>query len=106
MKAGLNRITLIGRIGEEPIVRQSPQGTRVASFRIAVPRPATQLQAGGEIDWFNVLAWGDLADQAVDLLGPNEIAYVEGRLQSRTWQDAKGQTHSVTEVVASQIISV
>lgn len=106
MARGLNKVMLIGNLGRDPEMRYTPTGKPVTAFSLAVNR--TWTTADGErhedAEWFNIVAWGDLAERCNKYLRKGERVYVEGRLQTRSWESADGQKHSRTEVVAAEIL--
>ncbi|MCB9176843.1 MAG: single-stranded DNA-binding protein [Caldilineae bacterium] len=106
MTSGLNKAMLIGRIGRAPETRFTPSGVAVTTFAIGVPRDwrGPDGEHNHAVDWFNVVAWGELAEQCGRLLDENDSAFVEGRLQVRTWTDAEGHRHHQTEIVAAQVL--
>ncbi len=108
MNKGLNKVMIIGRVDGDPEVRHTPSGRPVASFSIAIPR--TWKSADGErfeeTDWFNVVAWGSLAELCGRRLANGQQVYVEGRLQTRGWEDGDGRKHFRTEVVAQELIAL
>ncbi|UCC53067.1 MAG: single-stranded DNA-binding protein [Anaerolineaceae bacterium] len=108
MNFGLNKVMLIGWLDAEPEIRQTPNGRQIASFTLAVPRSWVSLQGEHreETEWFNVVAWGGLAEICDSYLAQDRQVYVEGRLQTRRWQDGQGRTHFRTEVVARDIIAL
>jgi single-strand DNA-binding protein len=97
---------IIGNLGRDPDMRYTPSGKPVTSFSVAVSRGWTT--SGGErreaTEWFNVVAWGNLAEVCNQYLHKGSRVYVEGRLQTRSWDDPEGQRHSRTEVVASEMV--
>lgn len=97
---------VIGNIGRDPEMRYTPSGKPVTSFSLASSRSWTA--PGGErreeTEWFNVVAWGNLAEICNKKLFKSQQVYVEGRLQTRSWEDGNGQRHFRTEVVASEMI--
>ncbi len=100
---GLNRVQLIGYLGADPESRYIPSGKQVCSFRVAVTR---RWKSDGEskeaTDWFNVEAWGRLAEICQQYLGKGSLVFLEGRLKiDRVEQD--GDTRYYTKVVASQM---
>jgi single-strand DNA-binding protein len=106
MTRGLNKVTIIGNVGREPEMRYTPNGRPVASFNVAVSR-SWQNPDGGhreEIEWFNIVAWGDIAEWCKARLHRNHTVYIEGRLQTRGWEDADGTRHVRTEIVANDVI--
>jgi single-strand DNA-binding protein len=106
MGRGLNKVMLIGNLGRDPEMRYTPSGKPVTSFSLAVSR--NWVSADGErhdeTEWFNVVAWGNLAEICNQHLSKGQKAYVEGRLQTRSWEDENGQKHFRTEVVANEMV--
>ena len=106
MARGLNKIMVIGYLGRDPEMRFTPSGKSVANFSVACNR--TWKGADGEkhteTEWFNVVAWGNLAEISKQILSKGSLVYVEGRLQSRTWQDNDGNQHKSIEIVARDIL--
>ncbi|MBC7264688.1 MAG: single-stranded DNA-binding protein [Chloroflexi bacterium] len=104
--SGLNKVMLIGNLGKDPEMRYTPDGTPVTSFSLAVSR--TWVNNDGErreaTEWFNVVAWRRLAEICSQYLRKGERVYVEGRLQTRSWEDQDGQKHFRTEVVAQDML--
>jgi single-strand DNA-binding protein len=101
----LNKVMLIGNLTRDPEIRYTPQGNAVASFVIATNR---EWVTGGEkkqaADFHNVVAWNKLAEICGQLLKKGIKVFVEGRLQTRTWQDTTGQKKYKTEVVIDDMI--
>ncbi|MCP4359884.1 MAG: single-stranded DNA-binding protein [Chloroflexi bacterium] len=106
MKKGLNKVMLIGWVDDEPEVRHTPTGRPVASFSLATSRSWTSSEGDHheETEWFNIVAWGSLAELCEKRLGREHQVYVEGRLQTRGWEDNQGRHHFRTEVVAHELI--
>ena len=106
MARGMNKVMIIGFVEREPEIRYTPQGQAVVTFCVSTNRRWTtgagQLRETNE--WFNVIAWGDLAKAATDVLHRDQRVYAEGFLQTRSWDDKEGQRHVRTEVVASKLI--
>ncbi len=106
MRRGLNKVILIGNLGRDPEMRFTPSGKPVTSFSLATNR--NWVSADGErhdeTEWFNVVAWGNLAEICNQHLSKGQKVYVEGRLQTRSWEDENGQKHFRTEVVANEMI--
>jgi single-strand DNA-binding protein len=97
---------VIGNIGRDPEMRYKPSGKPVTSFSLASSRSwnAPDGQRREETEWFNVIAWGNLAEICNQKLYKSQQVYVEGRLQTRSWEDNQGQRHFRTEVVANEMI--
>ena len=106
MIRGLNKVTIIGLVGRDPEMRYTPGGRPVTSFSVAVTRTWTAAdgERHEETEWFNVVAWGQLAELCKARLSKNQQVYVEGRLQTRGWEDNDGKKHFRTEVVANDMI--
>jgi single-strand DNA-binding protein len=103
---GLNKVLLIGNLGRDPEMRYTPGGKPVTAFSIAVSR--TWTTGAGErreaTEWFNIVAWGSLAEVCNQYLRKGSRVYLEGRLQTRNWDDEEGHRHSRTEVVANEMV--
>lgn len=106
MARGLNKVIIIGNVGREPEIRYTPSGRPVTSFSVATSR--TWMTSEGErredTEWFNVIAWGTLAEICKQHLGKGQQVYIEGRLQTRGWEDEQGKKHFRTELVANEMI--
>ena len=105
MSRGLNKLMIIGHLGRDPEMRYTPSGKPVTTFSVATSR--TWHSADGErheeTEWFNVVAWGSLAEVCNQHLMKGQQVYVEGRLQTRRWEDGDGNKHFTTEVVAQEM---
>ena len=105
MARDLNKVMVIGNLGKDPEMRFTANGTPITSFSIAVNRTTT---IGGErkeeTEWFNVVAWSKLAETCNQFLGKGRRVYVEGRLQTRSWDGQDGQKHYRTEIVANDVL--
>lgn len=106
MARDLNKVMVIGRLGRDPEMRYTPGGSPVTTFTVAAGR---QWKDGSgepreETEWFNIVAWNKLAEICKEYLRKASRVYVEGRLQTRQWQDQDGQTHYRTEVIATDMI--
>jgi single-strand DNA-binding protein len=103
---GLNKVLIIGMVGRDPEMRYTPSGRPVTSFSVATSRSWTSAdgERREETEWFNVVAWGNLAEICKAHLTKNQQVYVEGRLQTRGWEDESGKKHFRTELVANEMI--
>ncbi len=103
---GLNKVMIIGQLGREPEMRYTPSGRPVTSFSVATTRSWTSSDGDRreETEWFNVVAWGNLAEICKQYLRKGQPVYVEGRLQTRGWEDQEGKKHFRTELVANEVI--
>ncbi len=102
----LNKVQLIGNLGKDPEVRAIPSGVKVASFSIATSESYTD-KSGQKVDkteWHNIVMWRGLAEVAEKYLRKGKQIYVEGRLQTRSWDDQNGQKKYMTEIIADNIV--
>lgn len=101
----VNKVLLIGRLGSNPDVRYTPSGAAVANFSVATNESWTD--KGGQkqerTEWHRVVVWGKLASLCGEYLAKGRQVYIEGRLQTRQWQDKEGQTKYTTEVIATAV---
>ena len=106
MSRGLNKVMIIGRLGKDPEMRYTPSGRPVTNFSVATSRSwnTSDGERRTETEWFNVVAWGSLAEICNQYLVKGQQVYVEGRLQSRSWEDSEGKRHTSVEVVANEMI--
>ncbi len=101
----VNKVILIGRLGADPEVRFTPDGTMVANLRIAT-NDYRKDKSGERIErteWHRVVTFGKLAEICQSYLAKGKLIYIEGRLQTRTWEDKEGSKRSTTEIVASNM---
>ena len=101
----VNKAILIGRLGRDPEMRYTPAGTPVCNFSLATDESfrARSGEMQRRTEWHNIVAWGKLAEQCSQLLGKGKQAYVEGRLQTREWNDREGNKRRTTEVVINRM---
>jgi single-strand DNA-binding protein len=106
MMRGLNKVMVIGNVGRDPEMRYIPSGKPVTSFSVATSRSWTNSdgERREETEWFNVVAWGNLAEICKQHLRRGQQVYIEGRLQTRSWEDHEGKKRFRTELVASEMI--
>lgn len=104
--AGVNKVILIGRLGRDPEVRYTPDGMGVANFSIATSEEWKDKQTGEKrerTEWHRIVAFGKLGEICGQYLSKGRQVYVEGRLQTRDWEDKEGIKRYTTEVVASNM---
>ena len=101
----LNRTELIGRLGRQPDMRYTAEGHCVTKFSLATNRPV-RAGADPETDWHQIVCWGKLAELAGEYLDKGRLVCLAGRLAYWSWEGQDGQTRSVTEIVASELILV
>ena len=108
MAQGLNRATLVGHLGRAPEMRYTPTGKPVTSFSVITTY--TWASSDGtqheDTDWFNVVAWGDLAEECKQSLNKGQRVYLEGRMKTRQWIDENSLARSCAEVVAQNVIAL
>ena len=101
----VNKVILLGRLGQNPEVRHTPSGASVANFSLATND--SWMDKSGQkqerTEWHRIVVWGKLADLCGQYLTKGRQAYVEGRLQTRQWQDKDGQTKYTTEIQAQTV---
>ena len=106
MARGLNKVMIIGHLGQDPEMRYTPSGRPVTTIRIATSRTwkSTDGERRTETEWFTVVAWGNLAEICNQYLAKGKQVYFEGRLHNRRWEDSEGNKRQTTEIVADQMI--
>jgi single-strand DNA-binding protein len=103
--AGINKVIIVGRLGRDPEVRYTPDGTAVANFSIATSDEWKDKQSGEKkerTEWHRIVAWRGLGETCGKYLSKGRQVYVEGKLQTRSWEK-DGVTHYMTEIVASDV---
>jgi single-strand DNA-binding protein len=103
--ASLNKVMLIGNLGKDPEVRYTASGTAVASFSLATSEKFKNKSGEWEekTEWHNVTLWSRLAEIAGEYLSKGKTVYIEGRLQTRKWQDRDGKDRYTTEIVGEKM---
>ena len=100
--AGLNKVTLIGNLGRDPELRYTANGQAVANFTLATTESFSKRDGGRDekTEWHRIVAWGKLAEICGEYLAKGRQIYVEGRIQTREWEDKDGNKRWTTEIVA------
>jgi len=103
--AGVNKVIIVGRLGADPETRQVGNGGTVARLSVATSENWVDKEGQKQerTEWHRVVVWGKLAQLCGEYLAKGRQAYIEGRLQTRQWQDKDGQTKYTTEVVATTV---
>ena len=107
MSMSLNKVMIIGNVGRLPEMRYTPNGNPVTTFTVATNRRwlTPEGEPREETEWFRVVAWNKLAETCNQLITNKGIkVYVEGRLQTRSWEGSDGQKRSTVEVIANSVI--
>jgi single-strand DNA-binding protein len=103
--ASLNKVMLIGNLGKDPEVRFTGSGQAVAGFSLATSEKFKNKSGEWEerTEWHNITLWGKLAEIAGEYLSKGKTVYIEGRLQTRKWQDKSGNDRYTTEIVGDKM---
>ena len=106
MSRGLNKVMIIGHLGRDPEMRYTPSGKPVTTFTVATSRTwnSTDGERHMETEWFNIVTWGNLAEICKQYLAKGQQVYIEGRLQTRRWEDSEGTKHTSIEIVANEMM--
>jgi len=104
----LNKAMIIGNLGRDPEMRYTPSGQAVTQFTVAVNRnyKGQNGEWQEETEWFRVVVWGQQAERAAEYLRKGNKVYIEGRLQTRQWEDKDGQKRYTTALVANQVTNL
>ena len=104
----LNKVQLIGRLTQDPELRVTPSGQNVATFSMATNRSWKDASGSAQeqAEFHNIVAWGKLAEIVGQMLKKGKRAYIEGRLSTRSWEDATGVKKYKTEIVAENMIAL
>ena len=103
---GVNRVTLVGNLGADPEVRKTANQQTVTQFNLATSE--SWVNKDGErqekTEWHRIVVWGKLAETCAKYLTKGRQVYIEGRLQTRSWETEQGQKRFTTEIVAGQVL--
>lgn len=106
MARGVNKVILVGNLGQDPEVRYTANGAAVANITVATSEQWTDKQSGQKqekTEWHRVVLFGRLGEIAGEYLRKGSQVYLEGKLQTRKWQDQNGQDRYTTEIVANEM---
>ena len=106
MANSVNKVILVGRLGKDPEVKYTQTGTPVARFTLATDE-SWKDQSGEKqqrTEWHNIVAWRKLAEICGQYLNKGKLVYIEGRLQTRSWEDKEGNKRYTTEVQADNMV--
>lgn len=101
----INKAILIGNLGADPEIRYTQSGTQVATFSVATTErwKGQDGQMQENTEWHRIVAWGRLAEICGEYLNKGSRVYIEGRIQTRKWQDQDGNDKYTTEIVAREM---
>jgi single-strand DNA-binding protein len=104
----LNKCMIIGNLGRDPEMRYTPSGQAVTQFTVATNRRWRDQQDEWqeETEWFRVVVWGQQAERVAERVRKGNKVYIEGRIQTRQWEDQSGQKRYTTELIANQVTSL
>lgn len=102
----LNKVMLIGNLGKDPELRYTQSGTAVATFSLATNESWTDKEGNkqDQTEWHRIVAWGKLAEICGQYLTKGNSIYLEGKLQTRSWEGSDGQTRYTTEIVMKDMV--
>ncbi len=106
MSNSVNKAILVGRLGKDPEVKYTQGGTAVARFSLATDE-VWKDQSGEKqqkTEWHNIVAWNKLAEICGQYLAKGRLVYIEGRLQTRSWEDKEGNKRTTTEIRADNMV--
>ena len=103
--AGVNKVILVGNLGRDPEIRYTQGGQPVANFTLATTESFTSREGKREerTEWHRIVVWGKTAELCTQYLAKGRTVYLEGRIQTREWEDKEGQKRRTTEVVAQTV---
>lgn len=103
--AGVNKVILVGNLGQDPEVRYSASGSPVANFSIATSESWNDKEGQRQerTEWHRIVVWGKLAELCGEYLAKGRQVYIEGKLQTRSWDDRDGNKRYTTEIIANQV---
>ena len=103
---GVNKVTLLGNLGADPEIKKTASGQSITLFNMATSNAWTNKEGPRQehTEWHRVVVWGKLAETCAEYLSKGRKVYIEGRLQTRSWEDDKNQKRYTTEIVANQVL--
>ncbi len=107
MAGSVNKVTLLGYVGKDPDVRAIPSGAKVANFSMATTDGYVDKNTNQKVEkteWHNLVAWRGLAEVIEKYVKKGARLYIEGKLQTRSWDDQNGQKRYMTEILIDQMV--
>jgi single-strand DNA-binding protein len=107
-KGSINKVILVGHLGRDPEVRYTPAGDAVADVSLATTESLKDKngERSEKTEWHNLVLWRAQAEFAKEYLKKGQLVFVEGRLQTRQWEDKEGQKRNKTEIQVNQIVTL
>ena len=104
-RSSVNKVILVGHIGNKPEGRYTPSGVSTASFSIATNESWINSESKKQerTEWHNIIAWNKLADFATEYLQKGQLVYIEGRIQTRSYKDKENIPRKITEIISTVI---
>lgn len=106
MARGVNKVILVGNLGKDPETSYTPSGQSVTKFSLATSR--SYKDKNGELkeetEWHNIVAWGRTGEICQQYLTKGRPVFVEGRIQTRSWEDKEGKKRYTTEIIANEVV--
>src|SRR6202043_4012483 len=106
----LNKVTLIGRLGKDPEVKNLTNGSAVANFSVATSEKGKDKRSGEmqeKTEWHNIVVWNEKTIEFIEkYLNKGDMVYVEGKIQTRKWEDSDGKDRYSTEIVIPQFAGI
>lgn len=108
MAGSVNKVIILGRLGQNPELKYIPSGQAVCQMSVATSESFKDRndQMQERTEWHRIQVWGKMAENCAKYLQKGRQVYVEGRLQTRSWDDKEGKKQYITEIVASQVIFI
>ena len=104
MARSINHVALLGRVGADPELRKTQNGTAVTQLRLATDRYSKHAEGKSETDWHTVIVWAKTAGAVAEYVGKGDRVHVTGSLRQRSWQTKSGERRSRVEVHANEVI--
>lgn len=107
MARSVNKVILLGNLGKDPELKYTPSGQAVTKFSLATSDRWKDKGSGEpqeRTEWHNIVCWAKLAETASQYLTKGSSVYLEGRIQTRSWDDKEGKRHYMTEVIANEMV--
>jgi single-strand DNA-binding protein len=101
----INKVILIGRLGTKPELKYSQSGDGVCNFEMATSESWKDKEGNKQekTEWHKIVVWGKLAEICTEYLDKGSLIYIEGKLQTRSWEDKEGAKHYITEIIGKEM---